>query len=69
MVIYSMVYLLVINWVGFFSTTIVSIPIMVWLLGVRKKSTIIIGTGIVVVFIYLVFRVFLKVPFPEGLLF
>jgi hypothetical protein len=69
MIIYSMVYLLVITWVGFFSTTIVAIPIMIWLLGVRKPSTIIFSTSIVVFFIYLIFRTFLKVPFPEGLLF
>ena len=69
MFIYSIVYLLAVNWVGFFSTTIVAIPIMTWLLGVRKPSTIIIATGIVVFFIYLIFKIFLKVPFPEGLLF
>ena len=69
MVIYSVVYLLLVNWVGFFSTTIVSIPIMIWLLGVRKPSTMIAATGIVVFFIFLVFNIFLRVPFPEGLLF
>lgn len=69
MIIYSVIYLLLVDWVGFFSTTIVSIPIMIWLLGVRKPSTVSVATGVVVVFIYIVFRMFLKVPFPEGLLF
>lgn len=68
MIVYSVVYLLAIDYVGFFTTTIVSIPIMIWLLGVKKPSTIIISTGVVVFFIYLIFDIFLKVPFPEGLL-
>ena len=69
MIVYSVVYLLLVDWVGFFSTTIVAIPIMIRLLGVKKPSTIIISTGVVVFFIYLIFDIFLKVPFPEGLLF
>ena len=69
MIVYSVVYMLAISYIGFFSTTIVAIPIMIWLLGVRKPSTIIISTGIVVFFIYLIFDIFLRVPFPEGFLF
>jgi hypothetical protein len=69
MVVYSVVYLLGVSYVGFFSTSIVGIPVMIRLLGVKKPSTIIISTGIVVFFIFLIFRLFLKVPFPEGLLF
>ncbi len=69
MTVASMVYLLVINWVGFFSTALVYIPVMIWALGVRKIRTIIASTLVVVFFIYLIFSVFLRVPFPEGLLF
>jgi len=69
MIIYSVVYLVAISYVGFFTTTIIAIPMMIWLLGVKKPSTIMISTVVVVFFIYLIFDIFLKVPFPEGLLF
>lgn len=69
MIFSSMIYLLVMNWAGFFSATIVYLPVMIWLMGVKKPSTIIISTVVVLLLIFLVFRAFLKVPFPEGLLF
>ena len=69
MIFSTVIYLLIMNWVGFFSITIVYLPVMIWLMGVKKPSTILISTGIVLFFILLIFRIFLKVPFPEGFLF
>ena len=69
MIFSSLIYLLILNWVGFFSTTIVYLPVMIFLMGVKKPTTIVISTGVVLFFIFLIFRAFLKVPFPEGLLF
>jgi len=69
MIFSSVIYLLIMNWVGFFSITIVYLPVMIRLMGVKKPSTIFISTGIVLSLIFLIFRAFLKVPFPEGLLF
>jgi hypothetical protein len=69
MIVSSMIFLLALSKLGFFSVTLVYLPVMIWLLGIRKPSTIILSTGFVVFFIFLIFRVFLKVPFPEGLLF
>ena len=69
MIVYSVIYILILSKVGFFSTALVYLPVMMWLLGIKKPSTIIFSTGIVVFFIFLIFRIFLKVPFPEGLLF
>ena len=65
----SIVYLIVLDQVGFFVTTLIYLPIMIRLLGVRKIRTIGISTCGVVFFIYLIFGMFLRVPFPEGLLF
>ncbi len=69
MIVASVIYLLVINWAGFFSSALVYMPIMMWVLGMRKIRTIITATLVVVFFIYLIFSIFLKVPFPEGILF
>lgn len=65
----SILYVIVLDNVGFFSTTLVYLPVMIRLLGVKKVGTIVISTGGVVFFIYLIFGMFLRVPFPEGLLF
>lgn len=67
MVFSSLVYMVTMTYVGFFVTTSVYLPIMMRLLGVRKPSTILLSTGIVVVSIYLIFGMFLSVPFPDGI--
>ena len=69
MIFASIIYLLIMIRVGFFCTTVVYLPVMIWLMGVKKPLTIFSSTGIVLFFIFLIFRAFLKVPFPEGLLF
>ncbi len=65
----SVIFLVVLSKVGFFITTFAYLPVMIWLLGIKKPATIAFSTGFVVFFIFLIFRIFLKVPFPEGLLF
>jgi putative tricarboxylic transport membrane protein len=62
-------YLLVMSSIGFYLTTFVYLPVMIWLLGVRKIKVIVFSTVFVLIFIYLVFSAFLKVPIPEGILF
>ena len=69
MIVASAIYLVVLSFVGFFVTTLVYLPVMIRLLGVRKLVTIALSTSVVVFFIYLVFRAFLNVPLPEGLVF
>mgnify|MGYP003958947941 CR=1 FL=1 len=69
MIVASALYLLAIDLFGFFSSALVYLPIMIWVLGVRKIRTIITATLGVVFFIFLIFSIFLKVPFPEGILF
>jgi hypothetical protein len=67
MVFSSLVYMVVMNYVGFFVTTSVYLPIMIRLLGIRKLRTIFLSSFLVVFFIYLIFVVFLHVPFPDGI--
>jgi putative tricarboxylic transport membrane protein len=62
-------YLLVMSSVGFYLTTFIYLPVMIWLLGVRKIKVVVLSTFFVLIFIYLVFSAFLKVPIPEGILF
>jgi putative tricarboxylic transport membrane protein len=62
-------YLLVMSSIGFYLTTLVYLPVMIWLLGVRKIKVVAFSTVFVLIFIYLVFSAFLKVPIPEGILF
>ncbi len=69
MIVASAIYLVVLSFMGFFVTTLVYLPVMIRLLGVRKLVTIALSTSVVVFFIYLVFRAFLNVPLPEGLVF
>lgn len=69
MMAFSVIFVLILSKVGFFVTTVFYLPAMIWLLGIKKPATIALSTGFVVFFIFLIFRIFLKVPFPEGLLF
>ena len=69
MIVASFLYILAIDWFGFFSSALVYLPIMTLVLGVRKIRTIVTATLVVIFFIYLIFSMFLKVPFPEGILF
>ena len=63
----SLVYMVVMNYVGFFVTTSVYLPIMMRLLGIRKLKTVFLSTFVVVFVIYMIFVAFLNVPFPEGI--
>jgi len=63
----SLVYMVVMNYVGFFVTTSVYLPVMMRLLGIRKLRTVFLSTFVVVFVIYMIFVAFLNVPFPEGI--
>ena len=69
MIFSSLVYMAVMEQIGFFVTTLIYLPIMMKLLGIKKLRTIILSTGIVVFFIYVIFVSFLNVPFPDGMTF
>jgi putative tricarboxylic transport membrane protein len=69
MIAVSFIYLLIMSSVGFYLTTLVYLPLMIWLLGVRKIRVITLSAVLVLIFIYLVFSAFLKIPIPEGIAF
>ncbi len=52
---------------GFFPASAFFMPLLALLLGYRRPLFIIIGTGIILSFVYLVFVYFLGVPVPMGI--
>ncbi|MBW1645233.1 MAG: tripartite tricarboxylate transporter TctB family protein [Deltaproteobacteria bacterium] len=54
---------------GFYLASAVFLPLAMLLLGARKPLTIVLTTGGVLLFIYLVFARLLAVPLPAGTLF
>jgi putative tricarboxylic transport membrane protein len=65
----AMIFIGVMDFAGFYLTSMVYLPLMTWLLGVRKPRTILLSSFAVLFFIYLVFTAFLRVPLPEGIAF
>ncbi len=63
------VYGAVLSPAGFYPASAVFLPLAMFLLGARKPLTIILTTGGVLLFIYLVFARLLEVPLPAGTLF
>jgi putative tricarboxylic transport membrane protein len=69
MIFCTMAYLVLIGVIGYYVSSIVYLPVMMWLLGVRKIRTIVLSSGGIILLVYLVFSTFLRVPLPEGLAF
>lgn len=63
----SLLYLFAINLLGYFTATILYLFIILFFLKANKK-TMIITIPLFTLGIYLVFRMFLKVPLPTGIL-
>ena len=64
----SIVYVAGLNFLGFLITSLVCIPAMMVILGVKSKKTIAIMTVVSVALLWLFFGLFLNVPLPEGIL-
>ena len=65
----GIVFLLLMSLLGFFAAGLIYLPVMIRLLGVRKITTIAISTLSVLLLIYSIFVAFLRVPFPDGIIF
>jgi hypothetical protein len=65
---FVLVYLICISWLGFFTSTILFLPLVMIYFGFRDFKTIIIPTVIILLFIYLLFVRELHVPLPTGIL-
>ncbi|MBM9595412.1 tripartite tricarboxylate transporter TctB family protein [Roseitranquillus sediminis] len=62
-------YVLAIGYVGFFSATLVMMPLLAWSLGYRRWLTSLLVTAGFAIVLYAVFRLLLSVPLPpEALL-
>lgn len=61
----SGVYVALMNIVGYVVSTLVYLLVMLFGLKLEKKKAILIGVGFTI-FIYLLFKVALKVPLPKG---
>ena len=64
----SLMYYFLIEWVGYFIITPIYLAVVSYALKYRKIEIIILYPIIVTAFLFLAFRVFLKVPLPMGLL-
>lgn len=57
----------VIPYLGFFLASALFMPVLALLLDYRRPLFIAIGTGVILLFVYLVFVYFLGVPVPMGI--
>lgn len=62
-----LIYVLAIKHVGFYLSTTIILALYMFVMGIRKPSTLIITVVVVMVLIYLVFTVMLKVRLPKGI--
>ncbi len=55
------------SFIGFFPASALFMTVLSWLLGFRRPVFIILGTGLILGFVWLVFVHFLGVPVPMGI--
>lgn len=59
-----LVYIILINRVGYYTVTLVFIPLTSWLLGFRRKLYIALTTLVYLLCVYVVFNYLFSMPFP-----
>lgn len=64
----TFVYLLLIDFVGFIITTVLYIPILMWILGTKSKKVLIILPIVTTIALYILFDLLLEIPLPHGIL-
>lgn len=62
------IYISIINFIGYFTSTLIFLSGLLLLLKASKKLSFVISLGFCI-FVYFVFKVILGVPVPEGILF
>jgi len=60
------VYGVIVPWLGFFPASGIFMIALSWMLGFRRPFLVLLGTGLVLSFVYLVFVYSLGVPVPMG---
>jgi putative tricarboxylic transport membrane protein len=58
-------YIFAIDKIGYYTTTIIYIPVMAWLLGYRSKTVIIASTAIYLGVVLVVFDILFERELPE----
>ena len=59
-------YGILIPWLGFFPASGFFMIALSWMLGFRRPLFVLLATGLILGFVYLVFVHFLKIPIPMG---
>jgi len=65
----TIIYIVLINKVGFYFTTILYLFYSMYYLGIKNVKLLLLITGIFIIFLYVGFTLFLELPIPEGILF
>ncbi len=64
----SLVYIILLKYLGYVITTAIFLPTSMYLLGVKRPRTLLVVTVLTVLIIYISFGVMLKVPMPKSFL-
>jgi len=63
----TLVYIFVMQWIGFALATFVYVLAFILVLGERRKWVLIVSPVLVTVFILVIFSKFITIPFPRGI--
>ncbi|MDR3353600.1 MAG: tripartite tricarboxylate transporter TctB family protein [Synergistaceae bacterium] len=59
-------YSIVLNYLGFITSTVIFFALFSYIIGLRKISSLIAGSVVATIVIYVVFQIFLQVMLPRG---
>jgi magnesium-transporting ATPase (P-type) len=65
----TVAYIVLLNKIGFYSSTAIYLLCAMSLLGIKNIKLLLFTTGIFLLLLYSIFNVFLQLPKPEGILF
>ena len=65
----TVIYIVVLSKIGFYSSTVIYLLCAMSLLGIKNIKLLLFVTGIFLLLLYSIFNVFLQQPKPEGILF
>jgi len=65
----TLAYIVLLNKIGFYSSTAIYLLCAMSLLGIKNIKLLLFTTGIFLLLLYSIFNVFLQLPKPEGILF
>jgi hypothetical protein len=68
-VVFSVIYVLAMFWLGYFAASILFLGLTVWMVGVRSIRAIALTAVILFPLMYVFFVVFLRANLPKGILF